>query len=852
MVAFADGAEGGIMSRISDRSRLVMAPAGVLAVAFALCLPIAANAAPPPHTVSTVAGGVGGPARATAVALAPRQVAFGSGKLEVVDSESFAVRRVAAPSDQLTTPLGDGLQGLGAGPAGGTAGAKARLQNPAGISVDASGNVAFDDRNAVYVLAGTTGHFFGRAMTAGHVYRVAGTGIAGFSGDGGPATSAKLSSPNGVGFDHSGNLVVGDAANDRIRLVAQHTGSFYGRSMTANHIYTIAGNGNFGCFGDGGPATSALLRADDTSEQFAADSHGNLLFDDGGNHSVRVVAGATGTFFGQSMTKGNIYTLAGTCIQGFTGDGGPATNAELASPQGLALDGHGNVVIGDTLNNRIRVVAEATATFYDKHMTAHDIYTVAGTGTAGFGGDGGVASAAKLNGPTGVAVDSAGTVLVADAFNRRVRAVATKTGKDFARAMTANHIVTVAGNGNTKFSGDGGAAAHGQLQFPDGALVDASGNLLVADATNERIRIVAARTGTFYGRSLKAGDIFTLAGKGSDTYSGEGGPASAASVALFNPFNGVGAITYYMDGMSLDDSGNVVIPVPDANRVVVVPPHSGHFYGKAMTAGHIYTIAGTGALGSAGDGGPATQATLDRPVATAVDASGNVLFTEGNTDVFGPSTSIDAVRVVAEKTGTFYGRAMHAGDVYTIAGRNCPSSGALGDGGPAMSACFFRIGGVALDHAGNVVIGDGGNNRIRVVAAKTGTFWGVAMHAGHVYTVAGDGTGDENASPNGTLARHASVIPGTPAAVSVDATGNIVIADHALVRVVAVKAGTFDHVAMQPNRIYTVAGDGDFAFGGDGGPPLSASFLGPAGVAIDGPDLFVVDAAANRVREVRP
>ncbi len=422
----------------------------------------------------------------------------------------------------------------------------------------------------------------------------------------------------------------------------------------------------------------------------------------------------------------------------------------------------------------------------------------------------------------------------------------------FRSGRTANHIATVGGNGSERFSGDGGPGAHAQLQFPDGALVDSFGNLLVADATNQRVRILAGKTGTFYGRSLKAGEVYTFAGKGKATYSGEGGPASAASVALFDPFNGVGAFTYYMDGMSLDHAGNVVIPIPHANRLVVVPSHSGRFYGKAMTAGHICTIAGTGAFGSAGDGRPATRAKLDLPVATAVDASGNVLFTEGNTDVFGPSTSIDAVRVVAEKTGTFYGRSMHAGDVYSIAGRNCPSSGALGDGGPAMSACFSRIGGVALDHAGNVVIGDSGNNRIRVVAAKTGSFWGVSMHSGHVYTVAGDGTGDPDASPNGTPARQASVIPGTPAAVTVDATGNLVIEDHALIRVVAVKAGTFDHVAMQPNKIYTVAGNGVFAFSGDGGPPLSASFLGPAGVAIGAGNLFVVDAGAERIREVRP
>src|SRR5260370_1450239 len=169
----------------------------------------------------------------------------------------------------------------------------------------------------VRVVAARTGTFYGKAMTAGHIYTVAGDGHKAFSGDGGPATSAGLS-PAGVAVDAAGNLLIADVGNDRVRVVAARSGTFYGRPMTAGDIYTVAGNGKPGFSGDGGPATSAELNI---LQSVAADAAGNLLIADFGNQRVRVVAARSGTFYGQPMTAGDIYTGARAGMAGPSGDG---------------------------------------------------------------------------------------------------------------------------------------------------------------------------------------------------------------------------------------------------------------------------------------------------------------------------------------------------------------------------------------------------------------------------------------------------------------------------------------------------------------------------------------------------
>jgi hypothetical protein len=548
--------------------------------------------------------------------------------------------------------------------------------------------VADASNERVRVVAAKTGTFYGQAMTAGHIYTIAGDGTGGFSGDGGPATSAELQSPAGTTVDGPGNVVVADAGNERVRVVAAKTGTFYGQAMTAGHIYTVAGNGTGGFSGDGGPATSAKLADPDG---VAVDGSGNLLIADSANQRVRVLAASPGRFYGQAMTAQDIYTVAGNGLASLSGDGGPATKAQMALAYSVAVDAAGDMVIADPASDRVRIVAARTGTLYGRAVTAGDIYTVAGNGSDGFSGDGGLATRAALSGPTAVAVDGAGNLIIADTYNERVRVVAAMTGTFYGQAMTAGHIYTVAGNGTGGFSGDGGPATSAELWTLQGVIVDGAGNLIIADSSNERIRVAAARTGRFYGQAMTAGHIYTIAGNGTQGFSGDGGPATSAE------FTGP-------TGLAVDPAGNLVIADGANSRVRAVAVKTGTFYGQAMTAGHIYTIAGDGFSGFAGDGVPAIDTDLNSPSAVVVDRSGNVVIADGGNS---------RVRVVAVKTGTFYGQAMTAGDIYTIAGDYV--HGYFGDGGPGTSAELYFPEGVAVDVSGNVLIGDTDNGRVRIV-----------------------------------------------------------------------------------------------------------------------------------------
>jgi hypothetical protein len=315
------------------------------------------------------------------------------------------------------------------------------------------------------------------------------------------------------------------------------------------------------------------------------------------------------------MTAGDIYTVAGNGTRGFAGDGGPAAQAELSYPDAVAVDRAGNLVIADASNFRVRVVAARTGTFYGQPMTAGDIYTVAGDGVPGYTGNGGPATAAEMEGPAGVAVDGTGNLLIADEQNQRVRLVPVRTGTYYGHAMTADHIYTVAGNGTGRFFGDGGPATRAHLRYPQGVSVDAAGNLLIADSEHQRIRVVAAKAGTFYGQAMTTGYIYTVAGKARLGFSGDGGPATSAK--LNDPV-----------GVAVDRAGNLVIADLVNQRVRVVAVGSGTFYGRAMTAGDIYTVAGNGKAGYAGDGRRGTSAQLCGPSGVAVTGAGGLLIAD--------------------------------------------------------------------------------------------------------------------------------------------------------------------------------------------------------------------------------
>ena len=305
---------------------------------------------------------------------------------------------------------------------------------------------------------------------------VAGNGSYYYSGEGGPATSASLYYPAGVAVDGAGNLYIADTNAQLIHEVD-----------ISGNISTVAGNGGYGYGGDGGAGTSASL---DYPYGVAVDSAGNIYIADTDNQRIRKVDATTHT----------ITTVTGNGTAGYSGDGGAATSASLDYPYGVAVDGAGNLYIADTFNQRIRKVDAST----------HDISTVAGNGTAGYSGDGGAATSAILDHPHGVAVDGAGNLYIADEGNQRIRKV-----------DTSGNISTVAGNGGIFYNGDGRPATSASLYGPYGVAVDSSGNLYIADTSNNRIRKVDT-----------SGNISTVAGDGSYGFSGDGGAAASAMLAI--------------------------------------------------------------------------------------------------------------------------------------------------------------------------------------------------------------------------------------------------------------------------------------------------------------------------------
>ncbi len=362
-----------------------------------------------------------------------------------------------------------------------------QLSQPDDVVVDVSGNVLTTDtgNNEVRVEANATGTFWGVAMTSGDVYTLAGNGTSGYSGDGGVSTSSVLDYPTGLTLDSSGNIVISDTENDIVRVVAKSNGTYFGIGMTAGHIYRIAGNLNFGYSGNGSSATAATLGL---PTGVAIDASGNLIMADTYNSALRVVANTNGTYYGVAMTAGDIYTIAGTGSPGYSGDGSAATSATMSLPSGVTIDGAGNILVSDSSNNVIRVVADSTGTYYGVAMTAGDIYTIAGTGSQGYSGDGSAATSAKLSNPTGIAVDGSNDVIVADTANNVLRVVAGFTGSYDGQSVTAGDIYTLAGNGTQGYVSEPTTWAATEFSTPQGIALNGSGDLFVADTFNNRVR----------------------------------------------------------------------------------------------------------------------------------------------------------------------------------------------------------------------------------------------------------------------------------------------------------------------------------------------------------------------------
>ncbi len=646
-----------------------------------------------------------------------------------------------------------------------------------GVAVASDGTIYLADRGSHTVL---------RVETHGRLSVFAGTGVAGFSGDGDTAAAAQLDTPTGVALTADESTVyIADRNNHRIRKV----------DVATRIITTVAGTGNRGFSGDDEPATDADLN---TPSEVTVDGDGTVYIADRNNHCIRKVA-----------PSGIITTVAGTGTSGDTGDTGLAAAAQLNQPLGVTLTSDGTLYIADTFNHRIRKVDPSGI-----------ITTVVGTGSAGFSGDDGSATVAQLNYPIGVAVASDGTMYIADWGNRRVRKVATD-----------ETITTVAGTGTSGGDGFPGPATRAQLHRPYGMAVDSRDNFYIAQSYGG------------YGWLLKvntSGTITVVAGGWPRGSSGDSGPATAArlsgprGVAVdsdgtvyiaesgnrrirkvdtsgiiytlkftesgdFHPFRNVDIEDAY--DVAVDSQGNVYIAeTADADRVADRRAR----IRKVATDGTISTVAGTGLWGFSGDGGPATAARLSNSRGVAVDSSGNIYIAD---------TSNRRIRKVDT-----------SGIINTIAGT--ATSGFSGDGGPATAAQLNGPEDVAVDSSGNVYIADTFNHRIRKVD--------VSVNPPTISTIAG--TGNQGFSGDGGQATAADL--NAPRGVAVASDGTVYIADdNHRIRAVATD-GT----------ISTVAGTGTASFTPRPGVATAVRIESPGKIAVSSTGaVYVTELFAARV-----
>ncbi|MCF8721587.1 NHL domain-containing protein [Nitrospina gracilis] len=645
----------------------------------------------------------------------------------------------------LTNVVGTGVSGYSGdnGPA-----SQATLKVPAGLTFDKEGNLYIADRE---------NHVVRKVDTSGTITTYAGTGEAGYSGDNGPATQAKLNLPSDMAVDGQGNLFISDRSNNVIRKVDRN-----------GTITTYAGTGNEGYNGDNMPALRTNL---DKPFGLAVDKQGNLYIADRGNNRVRKV----------DAESGLMTTIAGDGGFFFIGDNGPAYRASIAGPTDVAVDDEGNVYIADRNNNRIRKVNALGM-----------IRTVMGTGQQDYNGDAEVARETNLHLPFGVEIDNNGDLLVIDRSHYRIRKMYQK----------GSRVETVAGNGVKNFAGDNGPATGANLEFPHGIVVDKQDNVIFADKGHYRIRKID-----------QDGIITTIVGNGIRGNIGDNGPALEASVfptilelnhkdeiffqspsgfvSLIRKVDNNGIISLYIStgdqdyqeaimqagytgrsshseitiitqfsGLAFDKKGNLFV----SDRI-------NHQIRKVTPDGKIVTIAGNGSSDYTGDGGPAKDASFRDPQSLTMDKEGNLYIGD---------TANNVVRKI-DKNGI----------VTTFAGNG--SHEYSGNGGPALKAGFKMIGDIKFSPSGELYIVETNNNTVRKITRD-----GIVEHVAGRPGVAGL-FGDGGPAKEAMLKQ--------PACIDFDSKGNLYITDMGNNRIRKVDTNGI---------ITTLAGRGSYGWGYEG------------------------------------
>ena len=707
----------------------------------------------------------------------PQDVTWGpDGLLYIVDWNNHRIRRIN--NGVVETVAGSGELGDAQdGPA-----AQVNFNHPTNVFFDHQGNMLIAAwHNSVDKMYD---------FSTGLVHNVAGTGARAFGGDDGPAAKAAFNLPSSVAVDSAGRIYVSDQANYRIRMI-----DTVGTLDLNGTIHTFAGTGTPGYAGDNGPAKQAQFNSPNgqaaaPAGRLTIDANNRLYVADTSNHCIRLID-----------TDGTIRTVAGTGTPGYSGDNGPATQAQLNTPSDVAVTPDGSLYIADTMNNVIRKVSP------DRIIT-----TFAGNGQGGFSGDGGLATQAKLDRPYGLDVGPDGTVYIADTHNHRIRRVTATLPPDYNPngggdntkvtiipcTSDVGSICTYVGTGEEGFNSDSLDRLETALYWPFDIEFTPSGRRVVLDWNNHKVREI-----------LPDDTLTTI--MGSD-FVGDG-PADLSDLTPPGAIPSTVNLNHPTEAKEFPNGD-----------ILVMAWHNHKLRELIKQTDLVRVLVGAGA-GFAGDGGPASKALLNQPPHGTFDSNGDYFFIDQRNE---------RIRVI-------YNFATQRGDgiINTVAGTGV---GGFNGDGPALQTQLNFPAGPNPEPSGGIVwagnnslyFSDTKNNRIRRLDFQSADFLTAT-----ITTVAG--TGDASFGGDGGPAVSAQL--NQPEDITLGPDGNIYFADTNNNRVRMIDLTT--------NTIQTVAGTGDAGYAGDGGPALAAQLWRPFGVAFDPyGDLYIADTFNGRIRRV--
>lgn len=800
--------------------------------------------------VSTLSASTG-----TSVTVTPTAVATAT--YSVVGVTSACINTVTT-----TVTTGNGVSNnmwLYAGSGGtvgdGGAATSAQVLNSVDLAIDASGNKYIAQN-------GTASHRIRKVTTTGIITTIAGTGAtAATAADGVSAATATINAVQSLTVDASGNIYFAESGSGKIRKITAATGL----------LSTVAGGGGAGATADGLQATATSMspytvRLDATGS--------NLYFTCASTHRARKI----------DLGTGLVTTVAGTGTSGTFTNGTVATSAALNGPTGLAIDGSGNIYITQSGADKLMVV-----------KADGKIYNVAGTGIGGGNGNAGIATSIQLNDPNHIAVDADGNIVVADFGNNKIRKIYPATGiyTTFANAS----------GGTPETSAGGSPATASIVQGPMGVTIDADGNVFLCNKSSGYVKVVgncttptvsasvgtnpitentsttltATGTATSYswspanGLSATTGSSINVTGYVTTTYTltGATGFCSATTTATVtvNPAPSLTITTLAGGGASLGDSGpstssqvpNVIdVAVDGFGNRYVVQSNTANRIRKIAPDGTITTVAGNGTAANSADGATAATASINHPVAVAVDASGNIYFAENlngrvrkinvstgllSTVAGGGSATTEGVAATTASVSPAGLRFDASGDLYiadgnrikkvnmttgvitTVAGSG--STAYNGEGLAATAANLNNPRGIAFDGSGNMYIAQTSGHRVSVLKTD-----------GKIYTVAGDGTGGNNGDGIATAKR----VNG-PMYLTLDADGNLLVPE--------INSNRVRKIYVNAGMMTTYAGTGTASETGDGGPATAATINGPASVVRDADNnIYISDVTGGRLRYI--